>query len=192
MAQKKMSQKDVVLAYFASKPGEDIPHAVSKREIEQIWFAQMGKMIEDPAKKIRELAASGQLLQVDSGVYRFNQLDPISRKAKFSEYSKNAVLAASNFQCNVCRVSISESSLHVIRRDVSLDANAANGLVLCDLHLLKQRLRMAVSGDKKALKLVFKLIESHLSCPDWADHGDNIADALIPCRAGLSVEDLVY
>ena len=150
-----VSQVDFVKQFFLSRPMRAIPHAESKRDIENSYQTMYGRRIEDVDRAIRQLHQEGLLVKVRNGVYMFDPDFDHDREdlEDFSAEDRAAVLARDGFQCVVCDSRRAEGAeLHVdhIRpKNRGGRAIQENGQTLCSRHNFLKKTTGQMSFGKR-------------------------------------------
>ena len=141
MAEKrKISQKQYILEYFQKRPNIVIKHSVSKKEIEDSYFAEFGKRMEDSDRAIRSLAQAGYLQKIATGEYKYDPKAVSLRNdlQDFTETIKKQVLRRDNFKCVICGLGRENGIVlhvdHILSKEFGGEATFENGQTLCASH----------------------------------------------------------
>jgi len=167
----RISQKEFVKAYFTARPGEEITHKESKRDLEEAWFKATGLRMEDSDRAIRMLYGEGFLQKVRKGVYLY---DPDSAgKEEFDEFTakeREAVLKRDGYKCVTCGLG-RESGLelhvdHIKPRSLGGQGTVENGQTLCSRHnFIKKNFSQTETGKKGFIRLL-ELVQTQKDDPE--------------------------
>ena len=174
MHDKDVSQKEFVRRYFLARPGMEIAHKQSKHEIEETWFEETGKRMEDSDRMIRSLKDEGFLQKRGKGIYLY---DPESSgKIELDDFSapeKELILKRDNYKCVTCGLGRDNGlELHVDHikpRSLGGQGTIENGQTLCSRHnFIKKNYSQTETGKKSFIRLL-ELVQSQPDDPASAD-----------------------
>ena len=174
MPKKRISQIDFIRAYFFARPGQEIPHKQSKREIEDAWFEATGERLEDADRGIRSLKDQGFLQKRGKGVYLY---DPESSGKieldNFTPAEREEILKRDDYKCVTCGLG-RESGLelhidHIKPRSLGGLGTVENGQTLCSRHnFIKKNYSQTETGKKSFIRLL-ELVQSQPNDPNSSD-----------------------
>lgn len=174
MPEKRISQMEFVRNYFLARPGEEIAHKQSKREIEEAWFAETGERMEDPDRAIRSLKDQGFLQKRGKGVYLY---DPESSGKieldDFTPLERETILKRDDYKCVTCGLG-RESGLelhvdHIKPRSLGGQGTVENGQTLCSRHnFIKKNYSQTETGKKSFIRLL-EMVQSQPDDPNSSD-----------------------
>ena len=144
MANRKITQRSIIIDYFMSHPNKDIPHPEIVDHVTAEYRARTGMVMRDPDREIRKLSQEGFLIKVAKGVYRY---DPeFVRNAEledFTEAVKDQVKARDGYKCVICGLGIENGVElhvdHILPKDKGGQATLENGQTLCAKHNFRKK-----------------------------------------------------
>ena len=155
MAKHELPQTDFVLDWFKKNPNRSVGHAESKRSIEDAYFAEYGRRLEDSDRAIRRLAQEGKLIKERKGVYRY---DPDHAEGKinlhdFDATTRRKVLERDGFRCVVCGLGKDDGVElqvdHRIPKEKGGEGSLVNGQTLCGAHNYQKKVLSQTSFGRK-------------------------------------------
>jgi hypothetical protein len=170
----KISQKEFVRNYFSKRPGVEIPHSQSKKEIEEAWFEVTGERMEDPDRAIRSLKDEGFLQKRGKGIYLY---DPeTSGKIELDDFTaaeREVILQRDGYKCVTCGLG-RESGLelhidHIKPRSLGGEATIENGQTLCSRHNFIKKNHSQTETGKKGFIRLLEMVQSKPDDPDSAE-----------------------
>ncbi len=156
---RKVSQKDLILAFFKKHPNKDIPHPKVVDWAMSEWRKQTSRVLRDPDRAIRLLHAEGYLVKVKKSVYRY---DPkiVTKKEQwnFTASQKAEILKRDAYKCVICGKGRKEGvELHIDHikpKHLGGRATVGNGQTLCAQHnFIKKNLEQTETGKKMFIRL---------------------------------------
>jgi 5-methylcytosine-specific restriction endonuclease McrA len=156
---KQLSQRDLLLSYFQSKPNVPIPHAEVVDWVTARWLADTGTVFRDPDRGIRSLSQQGVLIKVRKGVYQYDPNYVVRKDLyDFSESQKQTILRAGGFKCVVCGMGtangVDVQVDHIRPKDAGGLATLENGQVLCGSHnFMKKNYSQTEAGKRFFTKM---------------------------------------
>ena len=164
---KSISQKEFIKNYFIKRPNQDISHSQSKFEIEDSYFNETKKRIEDSDRAIRSLHQEGFLVKVAKGVYRYDPNVTYKREDlfEFDNKTKNRILERDEYKCVICGLGrdngIELQVDHILAKQYGGKATYENGQTLCAAHNFKKKIAGQTETGKKMFIRLLELAESN-------------------------------
>jgi hypothetical protein len=164
---KNISQKEFIKNYFIKRPNQDISHSQSKFEIEDSYFNETKKRIEDSDRAIRSLHQEGFLVKVAKGVYRYDPNVTYKREDlfEFDNKTKNRILERDEYKCVICGLGrdsgIELQVDHILAKQYGGKATYENGQTLCAAHNFKKKISGQTETGKKMFIRLLELAESN-------------------------------
>lgn len=159
MANKNITQLDLVKEYFIKNPKKDIPHPKVVDWLVAEYRKRKGKVFRDPDRAIRLLHQKGFLIKVGKGVYRYKpDLEKNKKQEDFTPTQKKKILEKDGYKCVVCgkgeREGVELHIDHIIPKDKGGKATIENGQTLCSQHnFLKKNLNQTETAKKMFVHL---------------------------------------
>ena len=136
---KKVTQKEIIKEYFATKPNADLPTAQIVAWVTEKYKKRTGKDFLDPDRVVRKLAQEGYLMKIRKGLYRYepNRVK-VRNIEEFTTKQKEEIKKRDGYKCVVCGIGEREGEElhidHIIPRDKGGQATIDNGQTLCTKH----------------------------------------------------------
>ena len=165
--EKSISQKEFIKNYFIKRPNQDISHSQSKFEIEDSYFNETKKRIEDSDRAIRSLHQEGFLVKVTKGVYRYDPNVTHKREDlfEFNNKTKNRILERDEYKCVICGLGrengVELQVDHILAKQYGGKATYENGQTLCAAHNFKKKIAGQTETGKKMFIRLLELAESN-------------------------------
>lgn len=159
MANKNITQLDLVKEYFIKNPKKDIPHPKVVDWLVAEYRKRKGKVFRDPDRAIHLLHQKGFLIKVGKGVYRYEpDLEKNKKQEDFTPTQKKKILEKDGYKCVVCgkgeREGVELHIDHIIPKDKGGKATIENGQTLCSQHnFLKKNLNQTETAKKMFVHL---------------------------------------
>lgn len=159
MKKKKISQNDLVVAYFKENPNRDIKHPEVVDAVVALYKKKTGDVFRDPDRAIRKLFQQGFLIKVTKGVYRYEPNAATNRKVEdFTAAQKKEILKRDSYKCVMCGRGKEEGYElnvdHIKAKDLGGKAIIGNGQTLCSQHnFLKKNFNQTETGKKMFIKI---------------------------------------
>ena len=159
MTKKKITQAQLIIEYYMSRPNEDVPHQEAVDWLSDKWEKETGGKFRDVDRGIRKLSQAGFLIKVQKGVYRYDP-DPVHHPElwDFTQTQKEEIKKRDNYRCVVCGLGEKEGEElhvdHIKPKDRGGLATIENGQTLCSRHnLLKKNFKQTETGKKMFIRL---------------------------------------
>ena len=159
MTKKKITQAQLIIEYYMSRPNEDVPHQEAVDWLSDKWEKETGGKFRDVDRGIRKLSQAGFLIKVQKGVYRYDP-DAVHHPElwDFSPTQKGEIKKRDNYRCVVCGLGEKEGEElhvdHIKPKDRGGLATIENGQTLCSRHnLLKKNFKQTETGKKMFIRL---------------------------------------
>ncbi len=185
--EKRISQKEFIRNYFLAHPNQEISHALSKHEIEESYFAKVGRRLEDSDRAIRSLHQEGFLVKIAKGVYKYDPESVHKRDDlfEFDSPTKKRILERDDYRCVICGLG-KENGIelqidHILARQFGGKASYENGQTLCAAHNFKKKISGQTETGKKMFIRLLELTEAN------QDENSQVVSSF--CRDILAVFD---
>jgi len=134
-----ITQEDVIKEFYMSHPNRDIKHPEVVDWVVAEYKKRTGRVFRDPDRGIRQLYQDGFLVQVKTGVYRYDPDLVHNRKLEdFTSKQKTDILERDGYKCVVCGRTKQEGAVlhvdHIKPKEKGGQAVIENGQVLCTDH----------------------------------------------------------
>ena len=159
MADKKITQMDLVKEYFIKHPNKNIKHPEVVDWVVSEWKKRTGEVFRDPDRAIRSLSQKGFLIKMNKGVYKYDpKLVKNKKQEDFTAVQKKMILERDEYKCVVCgkgkREGVELHVDHIIPKDKGGKAVIENGQTLCSQHnFLKKNLNQTETAKKMFIHL---------------------------------------
>ena len=136
---KKVTQKEIIKEYFATKPNADLPTAQIVAWVTEKYKKRTGKDFLDPDRVVRKLAQEGYRMKIRKGLYRYEPNKANTRKIKeFTSQQKKEIMRRDGYKCVWCGIGKREGEElhvdHIKPRDKGGKSTLENGQTLCPKH----------------------------------------------------------
>lgn len=158
---KKISQVDLIKAYFIENPDRDIAHPEIVDYVTAEYEKMTGEKFRDPDRSIRKLAQEGFLIKVSKGVYRY-EADNVHKRnlENFTEAQKKVIFEKDGYVCAKCgknKELYPNAEFHIdhlVPKDEGGKAVLENGQVLCSrCNFIKKNIKQTTTGKKMFVNL---------------------------------------
>jgi hypothetical protein len=159
MADKKITQSELIMEYFIKNSNKNISHPEIVDWLTSEFYKRTGTVFRDPDRGIRKLAQSGQLIKISKGVYHYDPDFVVNRKLEdFTPEQKKIILKRDEYKCVVCGLGVGDGVDlqidHIKPKDLGGKATIENGQVLCAQHnFRKKNLGQTETGKKMFIRL---------------------------------------
>jgi hypothetical protein len=167
VVKKTISQKEFIKNYFIKRPNQDISHSQSKFEIEDSYFNETKKRIEDCDRSIRSLHQEGFLVKVSKGIYKYDPELVHKRNDlfEFDNKTKKLIIERDGYKCVICGLG-SDNGVelqidHILARQYGGKATFENGQTLCASHNFKKNTLSQTEFGKKMFIRILDLAKSN-------------------------------
>lgn len=156
---KKTTQVGLIKKYYKNNPNRNISHPEIVDWVTAEYKKRTGEVFRDPDRAIRKLFQEGFLIQVDTGVYRY---EPENVKKKiledFSSVQKKEIFERDNYRCVICGNGLHNGfkiyADHIKAKDKGGKATIENGQTLCGPHNNKKKnYKQTETGKKMFIRL---------------------------------------
>jgi hypothetical protein len=160
MAEKTISQKEFVKAWFRKNPDREIASAEFKSVIESLYEKEFGKRFEDVDRQIRHLNQEGFLIKVKKGVFQYVPGAEHHRVLEdFTQAQRNEILKRDGYKCVICGFGKAEGMDlqvdHIKAKELGGKADISNGQTLCAKHnFMKKVSSQTETGKKMFIRLL--------------------------------------
>ena len=160
MKKKKISQKDLLIEFYAKNPKRDIPHPEVVDWVTKEFRKRVGKVFRDPDRGIRKLYQDGFLMQIAKGIYHYDPEHIKNRKLEdFDSKTKKQIFERDSYKCVICGRGPKEGMEihvdHIKPKDKGGKAILDNGQTLCSQHnFLKKNFGQTTLGKRYFLRLL--------------------------------------
>ena len=160
MAEKTISQKEFVKAWFRKNPDREIASAEFKSVIEGLYEKEFGKRFEDVDRQIRHLNQEGFLIKVKKGVFKYVPGAEHHRVLEdFTQAQRNEILKRDGYKCVICGFGKAEGMDlqvdHIKAKELGGKADISNGQTLCAKHnFMKKVSSQTETGKKMFIRLL--------------------------------------
>lgn len=126
---KRPTIRDLIIAYFTSRPNEEISHDPIVDYVEERYLELYNKKPRDTWRAIRKLAEEGYLTKVARGVHAYypDKVEKIDLKY-FSKNTKDQVLERDNYRCVICGKGVADGVLLEIDHKIPISRGGSNSI----------------------------------------------------------------
>ena len=158
----KKTIRDLVLAYFMSRPNQPLTHAPVVD-----WVTEQREKMgfdppRDPWRMVRQLHQDGKLVKVRKGVYMYDpDYEHDVELQDFPESVKQAIFKRDNYRCVVCNLGredgVSIAADHKKPKDKGGTNTLENGQTLCYKHNSMKRNYSQTEAGKRFFKHTYDM-----------------------------------
>ena len=156
---KKITQTELVMEYFMTRPNRDIEHPEVVDWLTKEYQERTGGTFRDPDRAIRKLAQAGKLIKIRKGVYKYDpDLITNPELEDFTPAQREQIFKRDNYRCVMCgkgrHDGIEIQADHIQPKDLGGQAIIENGQTLCATHnFRKKNLKQTETGKKMFIHL---------------------------------------
>ncbi|MBM3129211.1 MAG: HNH endonuclease [Chloroflexi bacterium] len=153
------TQKELLIEFFKKHPRREIKHPEVVDWVTAEYKKRTGKVFRDPDRGIRQLAQSGFLIKIDTGIYKYDpDLTTKKRLQDFSQEQKKRILERDGYKCVICgkgeKDGVKLHVDHIKPKDLGGRATIENGQTLCSQHnFFKKNFKQTETGKRMFIRL---------------------------------------